>query len=271
MNKLLTSLIFIGFNLFRSQLLFAQELHLEPLQGEMEFPGFRYSRENQQIPVPSYWPDSVTVQFQALVDEEVQKRALTDLLQYAQAAMVDLKIVGFPNELFSERERLTPEANIAVLEVDDANYQAFRDGSVVTKTDLFADNPILSGIASKGLVEQFDGCLARWNADENNRISGFVVALRAGANVQSKEACIASVSPAAFGLFPRVNLLDVIGKLSTEPAVKNAPPFTFESERVLALNAAAYCRNYANRIDASCPYVLIKAVMAFHHDLTQRF
>lgn len=239
----------------------------ETLTGELMFPGYRYTRENIAITDPLHWPVPAVVQFHSISNPSVQKRALSDVLRYSTAALVDLDIVGFPIEMFG-RGALSPDANFVILEVDEQSYPKLIDGSILLEHSTFNDNDLLKQLTSMGFVEQATGCHARLLADESNQILAFAIAYRADLDAGASLGCVASMIPYAFGLDSGVNSLDA-AKLSA-----GAPPrfrFTIESERTLALSAAGFCRRFLGRTDIECPYALIKSVMRFHHKLAQKF
>lgn len=233
-------------------------------------PGNRYARQNLNTDILSYWPQPISIQFLKIGDDETRRWLLTEFLPLGRAAGVDMKIVGFPNDMFNSAQVISKDAAILVFEYNLQDQENIISGKYFSKVDYFdlsKANPAMQNILNGGLVKQAEGCLAKWQASNANVIEGFVLAISETISEVNKKTCISTVAPSAFGISPHFSQYNAEAAFKEPPLNKDDMSFSDRSELLLELSAATFCRKNVGTHSAECPLRLINSIFLHHAEL----
>jgi hypothetical protein len=235
-------------------------------------PGLRFRVQNENLDILAHWANPVSAQFISIVDQSVQQHVLTEILQLSNAAQVDLRLIGFPDAMFSNAKAVPNDTQIIVMayaqESEPHLLSATTDGLGET-LDIGRANGDIGWILEMGLTESDHGCLGRWKVSQENELEGFVLALSSMLSMDDKKSCISNYLPTAFGIASTANLYDLSAVAAGETQETPAPPFLNRSEPLFSLRAAATCRNQLNDKSAGCPFRLIESIIRHHYWVMQ--
>ncbi|MGJ8629122.1 MAG: hypothetical protein ACSHXB_19350 [Sulfitobacter sp.] len=229
-------------------------------------PGNRYARENTSIDRLAYWSGTVGVQIIGEEDKTNQLMILADIAYLGEAANAKIDVYGFPNTIFSV-STLADSSKIVLLTYDSRQEPMLRSGLILDERlgeiDVSNSHPAIAYILGSGLVEQADGCLAKWKASDQNEIQGIVIAASDSLTSAARRVCFRNLIPTAFGVPPTVSRFDA---RSASNKLQPAETIIFEdrSELVLELSAAATCRSKLGDFGAMCPFRLINQIFDHH-------
>lgn len=239
----------------------------------MIFPANRYARENTELRTLAHWPGGVSIQFVGIEQQNVQLAALTEFISLSAAAQAETQIIGFPNTIFDFDRPISTEANIVVMEYNSAETANLKSGNVGLLSEVIDGSEInnhIKEIFKDGLIEQNNGCLARWSVNSENEIEGFVLAISQEIDVGEKISCISTLAPAAFGISPVVSLYYFSDTTDTGTS-QNERYFSDKSELYLELKVAAMCREEKDEFGPECPYEMMLRIFSHHADLVKTF
>lgn len=238
-------------------------------QNPILHPGYRFTRENIHDDTLAFWPDDVTIQFAGIRENSVRQEVLLRFLSLADAAKVNINIVGFPDNIFDGGRAVKQESNILVFEFnsDDKDYISSGIGEkTLNALDLTKSNAVIHDILRTGLADQGNGCFVRWKASSKNEILGFVLAVTSEVSEEQKVACLSTISPTAFGVMPNVSSYNVSNASTQSPN-----NFSDTSEIYLELSSAAFCRKEFSNYGGKCPFDLMNSVFKHHAELLEIF
>lgn len=250
---------------------FGARAHSQEGINPLMHPGTRYARENIQSDVIAHWQGSVGVQFLGIGSSMVQQMALAEILSFGQASRIDLKINGFPNAMF-DGNSLVNESRIVIFEYDEKMEASIKNGlgddRKIGSSDFSNADESVSYILDQGLVEQTNGCFARWKASSANVIEASVIAVSRAISDKDKQTCLWNLIPPTFGIS---NIVSQYNAALALVAGSQREKIIFEdrSEMALQLSVAAACREDLGDLSYACSFRLINGIFAYHAELAR--
>ena len=258
----LLNLCFLSLSIFSGTVSYAQEgVDLRLLTN-------RFIRENPDVAAPSHWSSGISVEVLGTKSAQMAMYASSKVFTFATFAKTDVAMGGEVNEWFSPDRKLSAGANYVVVFFDlPENHDGNLTGDSL-KLDLSNAKPEVSEIFQAGLPRRGVGCFSDWRATSNNIIESFVLIVDSGLSEGGQTNCINFFVPLSFGVHPEVTkmrLPDFAGRNG-----KEADPFYDNSESLLAVGLAAYCREDLNINSIGCADALVEKIYSNHSDLVVR-
>lgn len=231
-----------------------------------EHPAGRYRRENLNNPAIAHWGESPVVQFVGLKDDATKQHALSTLLPLAKAAREDIRIVGFPNDMFPKKAKISAQTNILLIETPNSISS---DIYFVPKAHISGASSVIKEIAESGVFKQLPGCYGRWSATESNEIRGVVAVIDGTIPEEHKRVCLSITGLFAFGLSNTMTGY----KFTFFPYGSDVPKtarYSDDTEFLLALSMAAICRKELSDDGNECPFELMQGIFQKHAEWFER-
>jgi len=234
--------------------------------AQEEHPAGRYRRESPNNPAIAHWGESPVVQFVGLEDDATKQHALSMLLPLANAAREDMRIVGFPNDMFPKTAEISAQTNILLIETPNSISS---DIYFIPKAHISGASSVIEEIAELGVIEQGPGCYARWSATESNEIRGVIAVIDSSIPEENKRLCLSLTSMLAFGISSTMTGYEFTVRPDGSAAPKTAR-YADNTETLLELSMAAICRQEFSDDGNECPFELMQAIFQKHAEWVER-
>ena len=241
----------------------------EAYSEDLSNPLSRYTREFVEDENLAHWSTPVFFQILGKNVDEASFHAASLVSYYAENSGVEMQILGDRSRWFSPKAQISPNANFILVFEDLTRLPIGEHGKKLLEElglSIQGENPALSKLVSGGIQSLGPGCFGDWLVEPGNEIVANIHIVDTSMPDHVQKECIKYGAVSAFGVHYTVNTFtfaDIPGR--NTPAV-----FLDESELVLLLRAASFCRKEVGDFSTECPKRVLYGTYKFHNEVLNK-